>query len=276
MDLPDVKVAQDENLKGAVDRISSELQLAGNAVDVIGGDDFHTALLVESPSEKGVVFVCTQAWTDEREDALLSKASNIVMAGGLEPLTLKLASAYSASDTIAYFLADAKRFQFSLRAGKIVQQGNAINAQNVPALAKQMLELWAQFYKDAVPGGGPLERIDNFFLSILRTERDATRPDNGNLPLSAVLGMGCVAGQFMSELLKLLLKVDCKWVDHGEDILLDIGVFEKKGFFGGQERRTLLCANPIQKAVKLFKNGSEDSLDSMFRGAAALINQQRK
>ena len=101
--------------------------------------------------------------------------------------------------------------------------------------------------------------IDEFVLTVMRTETDRESEQTGYVPVSAMIALGCLAGRIMSHAAKRELQLETRWI---QDTAIS-GTGVALAISKGDEQ--LAVVNPIGKAIKLFQSGAGDSIAFLYQ-----------
>ena len=178
---------------------------------------------------------------------------------------LLLVSALPVPEPVAYLFSKEPRSRFALNA--LARFGNrAVTLEDASGTATEGRELVEQIFQIELQSGRDgLEQLDDLILRSLRTVEDPEADQPGYVPDVALELVGLLAGHMMIEAAAQDGDLGAEWVDPGRDMPgRKLAVKLERG-----SKWSLL--NPLGKALKVFQNGSGDSLRFMYDGSVAML-----
>jgi len=285
---PDVTLSPETPVDLAVDRAVAAFEEAGYNVERLDG---LLAQLPANPLEgrAGVivpdldpassepaklVVVHPGQWDD---DATLAVLNFVLATDAIQGETeVHLLGSEPASPVLGYLIGESPRSRFALRSLARIQEGSELTPETAQQHAGWSLGLMRDHLGvDPIGEGIPdsLRKLDEQVIAELSPATEAAEPDGEDgesehyVPYSALIGVGCLAGEFMASGFRDL-GAEAEWIaseQHNGAVALR--VTKRESADEGQ----YLEINPIGEALKAYEQHEGAGLAGLFHTACSML-----
>lgn len=274
LSIPTVDLAADADLDGAHERTVAAFDEAGyhvtsgSLMNSVGGPLDGLAKLFNFHDDTGMYtgIVYTGEWDDEVIRGVVSMASTIRPdpAAGVF-----VVSARDPPTVVEYVTGTHPRTAFALDAIVELSTGPPLEADAAPEYADLGRQLLEEHFGTTIDPTdiGSLETLDDMVLSELRPVSDRTAAYEAYLPEEALVLVGTLAGEIMRHGLERDHDAETAWIDGASTSSTGLAL----AVTGDDGEMTV---NPVGKAFKLFRAGSEDSLAFMYRTTVGVLDDE--
>jgi hypothetical protein len=270
MTFPEVQIRPDESLDTALERVATVFQSAGLPAENIPlinekllSREFARCLWVISDRSIHVFLITSTAWNENGEILVLNDLWRLRrrLKEHYAP-HFHFLSAFPVPPQLAYYFRGRAGTFFALDVLFAIQQRvtTALTGDTVRDIAVDVGRLAATYF-----GGDwdlnnvkTLALIDENVLREIRTQTDHDAEEDGYEPLTALIGLGCVAADVIYRNVATIPGCTVLWTYselHGKGVAI-LQVATARG------EESLL--SPIQKVIKLFNQGAQDSLSFYY------------
>ena len=278
MTFPDVTVDSGMSMDAALESAATSVEAAGFQVhrqsmlnNLPQNPLFGFAKVFSAHTPDGldaIYIVHPSEWSPDSTSGVLQYAHKMI-----DPRceVVKVVSSHEVPHIIQYCAAAGPRRRFVLDCLLAVQEGENLNASSATQLGQQCAVLLQEHLGVACDpmSADALVSIDDVVLGTLRDEPDSFSEQDGYVPTSALIALGCLAGNTIAHLIEDEIGLTGSWSEQGGD-MSRVGLVLEMKLRGD----SIGATNPIGKVMKLFEVGKDQSVAHLYASLKFMAAEQ--